>query len=438
MAKSRKRRRDDQDPHPPPSKDLDQNKKKRHDSDTSASKQSQAQTSTLEPDWAIPPNDLPEPKNNWANALAKSYQDPEEKKLLQKTSDMGSFIKWYCNQIGKKKLNKADLEGPTFKVVKPFHKNNISLQFQMEECHLLLTDQIDLANPEGHRVVPDVSKPLPLRGPPGQVTIQPQYSFNKDLEYLMSGDKDRRNALSISKLKAAYYPDFGLEELVPSLWIESERVYDISAAYGISHWWFKRKEFYITRHSAPSDRRVVRSYMQILSVVSLKTFSRYGYTYLKEIVLRRADCKEYKISEANFKNLDPNNFEDLYLLHLQDNINHLSGADKTIVYKPRVVIYRDRNNQKKMMRESKVHKFSDGKLTRILEKLDHMVKDFVLFKFNPSMESRIWSKDDKRRSKEFIEVIERRLKIRRIFRSLESFVIGRLRDVDYRLIQRTE
>ncbi|GJY22734.1 hypothetical protein Tco_0396392 [Tanacetum coccineum] len=82
---------------------------------------------------------------------------------------------------------------------------------------------IDLINPEGNRVMHDISKPLPLGGPPGQVTIQPQYFFNKDLEYLVSSDKERRHALSISKLKEAYHPDFGLEELVPSLWIESER-----------------------------------------------------------------------------------------------------------------------------------------------------------------------------------------------------------------------
>ncbi|GKA88737.1 hypothetical protein Tco_0810501 [Tanacetum coccineum] len=289
-------------------------------------------------------------------------------------------------------------------------------------------------------------------GPPGQVTIQPQYFFNKDLEDLVSRNKERRNALSISKLKSAFYQDFGLEELVPSLWIKSERDYDISAAYGISHWWFKRKEFYITRHSASSDRHV--------------------------------------ISKADFKNMHLDDFVDMYLLHLQGKLNNLSGSDKvhlfnavnlwirnivirkhvedlqlgiksyqtklnltkpswdatnflfkeynTIVSEPRAVIYRDRNNQKKMMRESKVHKFSNGTLTRILEKLDHMVKDFVLFKFNHGIEHRIWSEDDKRRSKEFIEVIGRRLKIRRIFRSLESFVSGRLRDVDYRLIQRTE
>ncbi|GKE73915.1 hypothetical protein Tco_1535956, partial [Tanacetum coccineum] len=233
-----------------------------------------------------------------------------------------------------------------------------------------------------------------------------------------------------------------------------------------------------------------RSHMKILSVISLKTFSRYGYTFLREIVLRRADYKEYKILEADFKNLHMNDFEDLCLLHLQVNLNHLSGADKVhlfnainlwirntvirkrvedlqlgiesyqtklnltqpswdasnflftedyiFVHKPRAVIYIDRNNQKKMMRESEVHKFSDGTLTRILEKLDHMVKDFVLFKFNPGIKNRIWFEDDKRRSKEFIEMIERMLKIRRIFRNLESFVSGRLRDVDYRLIQRTE
>ncbi|GJS25816.1 hypothetical protein Tco_0486436 [Tanacetum coccineum] len=287
---------------------------------------------TPEPDWSIPTNDLPEPENNWANALAKSYKDPEENKLLRKTGDMGSFITWFCKRIGKKKLSKSDLEGPAFKVAKAFHENSISLQFQMEECHRMLTDQVDLVNPEGHRLVPDVSKPLPLGGPPGQVTIQPQFFFNKDLEYLVSGDKGRKSALSISKLKAAQYLDFGLEELVLSLWIESEREYDISVVYGISHWWFKRKEFYITRHSAPSDRSKVRSHMRILSVVSLKTLERYGYAYLKEIVLRRADYKEYKISETDFKNLHPNDFEHLYLLHLQGQLNHLSRDDKVHLF----------------------------------------------------------------------------------------------------------
>nr|GEY94637.1 hypothetical protein [Tanacetum cinerariifolium] len=154
-------------------------------------------------DWVISPNDLPETENNWADAMAKMYKDPKENKLLQKTGDMPSFTQWYCKQIGKKNLVKADFK-----------------------------NQIDLINPKGNRVVHDMSKPLPLGGLRGQVTIQAQYFFNKDLEYLVSGNKERR--LSISKLKAANYLDFGLEELVPSLWTESKSAYDISLAYRIN------------------------------------------------------------------------------------------------------------------------------------------------------------------------------------------------------------
>ncbi|GKF66672.1 hypothetical protein Tco_0193189, partial [Tanacetum coccineum] len=40
---------------------------------------------TPEPVWAIPPNELPEAENNWYDALAKSYKDPEENMLLNKT-----------------------------------------------------------------------------------------------------------------------------------------------------------------------------------------------------------------------------------------------------------------------------------------------------------------------------------------------------------------
>ncbi|GJX25197.1 hypothetical protein Tco_0231493 [Tanacetum coccineum] len=376
-------------------------------------------------------------------------------KIQKKTSYFGRLAIWdhsshgSAKRIRKKKLSKFDLEGPVYKVAKAFHKNSISLQFQMEECHRMLMDQVDLVNPKGHRLVPDVSKLLPLGGPRGT-----------------------RSVLSIFKLKAAQYLDFRLKI---SLWIKNEREYDISATYGISYWWFKRKEFYVIRHRAPFDHSTVRSHMRILSVVSLKTYERCGYAFLKEIFLRRADYKKYKISKANLKNMHPNNFEDLYLLHLQCQLNHLSGDDKvhlfnavnlwirnivirkrmeylklkiesyqtklnltqpdwdasdfmfkedyTIVSKLRAVIYRDRNDQKKMMRESKVHKFSDATFQRILDKLDHMVKDFKLYEYNKGMETRIWSEDDKRRSKDFIEMIERRLKIRRIFRSLESFNI---------------
>ncbi|GJX39185.1 hypothetical protein Tco_0252488 [Tanacetum coccineum] len=328
--KSHKRRRDDQDP-PPLLPDSDPCKKRRHTSDASGSSQPPAPQLSA---WKM--TDTRQAPSSSSKQLSNPHvEQPVEDIPMHDTANMSDLedtdfahllkikqrLEWLKpipeedrpetpepDWIGKKKLSKSDLEGPAYKVAKAFHENNISLQFQMEECHRLLTDQVDLVNPEGHRLVPD------------------------DLEYLVSGDKGRRSALSISKLKAAQYLDFRLEELVPSLWIESEHVYDISAAYGISHWWFKRKEFYITRYYAPSDRSTVRSHMRILSLVSLKTYERCGYAFLKEIVLRRADYKEYKISEADFKNLHLNDFEDLYLLHLQGQLNHLSGADKVYLF----------------------------------------------------------------------------------------------------------
>nr|GEV13766.1 retrovirus-related Pol polyprotein from transposon TNT 1-94 [Tanacetum cinerariifolium] len=151
---------------------------------------------TLEPDWTIPSTDLPKAENNWADALAK---------------------------IGKKKLKKSDLEGPTFKEV------------QHSKKKLSKSDQVDLVNHEDHRLVPDVSKPLPLGGPPGQTKLN----------------------------------------LTEPRW---------------------------------------------------------------------------------------------------DALDFLFKEDYTIVRKLRVVIYRDGNEQKKILRENEAHKFSDGTLTRVLHKLDHMVK----------------------------------------------------------------
>ncbi|GJW83777.1 hypothetical protein Tco_0156922 [Tanacetum coccineum] len=267
---------------------------------------------TPEPAWSIPSSDLPVPVNNWASALASTYAPPPENSLLAQTGDMAIFMDWFCKKQGITELKQQDLEGPAYEIVKVFHPNVIHLQYQMEECHKLLTDQVDESI-----IRYNVSKPLPLGGPPGQVTIQSDFFFNKDLEYLRYGRKSGRPALSISKMKAAYYPDVGLEQMVPDqMWIEEECKYDIAAMYGISHWWFQRQRFYIDRHTSEGDRRAVRTHMRILSVVRIEVFSLYGYDYMKKIVLRRADLKEYTIAERDFKYLYPSDFEDLYLMNL--------------------------------------------------------------------------------------------------------------------------
>ncbi|GJR02600.1 retrovirus-related pol polyprotein from transposon TNT 1-94 [Tanacetum coccineum] len=179
------------------------------------------------PAWTIPSSNVSDIENNWASMLVSTYETPAENSLLAKTGDIKTFLKWYYRQ------------------------------FQMEECHKMLTAQVDWTNPEGDHVRINVNRPLPLGGPPGHVTIQPQFFFNKDLEYLRYGSKGCNPVLSISKMKAASYPDFGLELLVPEqMWIDDK--------------------FYIDRHDSPSHRKDVKTHMRILSVIRIKAYSRYG------------------------------------------------------------------------------------------------------------------------------------------------------------------
>ncbi|GJT70834.1 hypothetical protein Tco_1030120 [Tanacetum coccineum] len=434
--KSRKRRRNDQDP-PPPLPDLDLSKRRRHDTGHICPSKQQSgphakqpvedvpipdsanisdledtdsahlpkikqrpewlkpilddgRPATPEPAWVIPTSHIPDAENNWDNALASTYQAPAENSLLEKTRDMRMFMNWYCQK----------------------------------------------ANPEGDQVRIDISRPLALNGLPGHVTIQTQFFFNKDLDYLRYGSKGCRQALSISNMKAARYRDFRLELLVPEhMWIDDVCTYDISASYGISHWWFNRQKFYIDRHTTDSSRKAVRTHMRILNVVGIKAYSRYGYDYLKEITLRRADYQEYMIAEKDFKNLYPSDFEDLNLLLLQGHLTHLSGSDKrmlstavnlwtrnlvirqrvedlqlgiesyqkqlnltkpgwdatgyeykhdyTIIESPRAVVFPVSNNERKIMRFNEIYKFSDGTLTNILEALHYRVKEYKVNRFNP-------------------------------------------------------
>nr|GFC62651.1 hypothetical protein [Tanacetum cinerariifolium] len=74
-------------------------------------------------------------------------------------------------------------------------------------------------------------------------------------------------------MKAAYYPDAGLEQMVPDqFWIEEDCKYDIAVI-------------------------AVRTHTRILNVVRVEVFSMYGYDYMKKIVLRRADLNEHVIAE---------------------------------------------------------------------------------------------------------------------------------------------
>nr|GFC60572.1 hypothetical protein [Tanacetum cinerariifolium] len=86
--------------------------------------------------------------------------------LEKMTGDIATFMDWFCKRRGITELKLQDLEGLAFEIVKVFYPNVIHLQYQMEECHKLLT-----RNVYDSILRQNVSKPLPLGGLPGQVTI---------------------------------------------------------------------------------------------------------------------------------------------------------------------------------------------------------------------------------------------------------------------------
>ncbi|GJX79985.1 hypothetical protein Tco_0328134 [Tanacetum coccineum] len=85
---------------------------------------------------------------------------------------------------------------------------------------------------------------------------------------------------------------FPLWSLVSAGTSSTKMTYDKNAALGICHWGPKRQLYSRSRNAAKSLHEVF-SHMQILGVVRLTIDNQFRYGYLKEIVIRRADLKEY-------------------------------------------------------------------------------------------------------------------------------------------------
>nr|GEW22428.1 hypothetical protein [Tanacetum cinerariifolium] len=98
------------------------------------------------------------------------------------------------------------------------------------------------------------------------------------------------------------------------------------------------------------------------------------------------------------------------------------------------VVYLNKDDQKTMIRYDEVHKFSYGTLNKVCEKLKVMIRDNVLGYANDGIQGRKWTTKDKERSKKMIHKIEKTLKKGRQLRRLESYVGGRLKENNIRVI----
>nr|GEZ00535.1 hypothetical protein [Tanacetum cinerariifolium] len=301
-------------------------------SKTAASAEYQAWTTTeirLRPSISLTPADLemdedmaPDEQAQSSDdedigTLASNYSPPPKDSLLAQTGGIAIFMDWFCKRRGITELKPQDLEGPAYEIIKVFHLDVIHLQYQMEECHKLLTDSVD--DPILRH---NVSKPLPLGGLPGQVIIQSDFFFNKDLEYLRYDSKGCRPTLSISKMKAAYYPDAGLEQMVPD-WIEEEYKYDITAMYGHLN------------HLLPKDKKI------LTTAVNLWT---------RQLVIRQ-HVEDFQLGIESYQaqlNLTKPHW---------DATGYEYKHDYTVIDSPRAAIFRDKYKVQMMMRVNEIYKF---------------------------------------------------------------------------------
>nr|GEZ48462.1 hypothetical protein [Tanacetum cinerariifolium] len=226
-------------------------------------------------------------------------------------------------------------------------------------------------------------------------------------------------------------------------------------------------------------------YSKRRTVTEPKIVEWHNYKHIDWIMVRRDDDKLYKFKERDFKRLRIQDIEDMLLLLVQGKLTNLTVKERFafnvslqmftrsiviqrrmeylqlgvesyqkklnltksdtyrfelkrkeayIVYSnPRGFIYQNKDKQNRLMRIDELHKFSDGALTDVRTALDDHLKG-IRMKYLPQS---IWRKSDKDREAAMIQAIDKSLKTRRIMRSLERFIGGRLYGEDFGMLQRT-
>ncbi|GJY04313.1 hypothetical protein Tco_0370253, partial [Tanacetum coccineum] len=451
------------------------------------------------PDWFQQPTRLPSPDHAWNKSVPAVHesvqpwlsnlarrQDPRESfdELTDTTFDFSAFV---MNRLNVKTLTPELLAGPTFELMKGTCKSLTELEYFCEEVYKATTEKLDWINPEGRQYPHDLRQPLPLvPNSQGRHVIPFHHFINNDLEYLRGGESSRKYSTSVTKTKAADYGHIKwIEDLVPnSMWSQVIVHYDKFALWGVSHWGKKRRQFYafaITRESA----RDVYSKRRIVAVTKVEIVEWQNYKHLDWITVRRDDDILYKFKEGDFHRLRIQDIEDMLLLLVQGKVTNLNVEERiafnvslrmftrsvviqrrvedlqlgvesyqkklnltkpdtyrsnlrrrdayTPYSDPRGFIYENKDKKNRLMRIDELHKFSDGTLDDVRTALNDRLKG-IRMEYLPQT---FWSQRDKANARAMIQAIDKRLKTRRIMRSLERFVGGRPYGGDLRLLQRT-
>nr|GEV39495.1 ribonuclease H [Tanacetum cinerariifolium] len=289
--------------------------------------------------------------------------------------------------------------------------NYVELEYDFKECYKALSEKLDRENPKG---------------------VSARRNFNHDY------------TTSLTKTKAAHYDLPGIAHMVPNIWTPVKVALDRYAKWGTSHCRAQHKTFYAYAQGLESTHDVY-STKRIMAVTRVDVMKKHGYVYLREIEnwltnLSGDDVADFSIALKMFTRslVIQKRVRDIQLgvEIYQKNIN-ITKPDtiRPDVWKrhpytqyqdPQGFIYVDSLERNRLMRSDELYKFSDGTLTRLLTSFEDITKN-IHMRYLPK---RKWSFLETKRSHFIIKEINKLLKERRMMRSLEKFVGGRLYDSD--------
>ncbi|GJU74535.1 hypothetical protein Tco_1265940, partial [Tanacetum coccineum] len=349
------------------------------------------------PDWFQQPTRLPSPDHAWNKSVPAVHesvqpwlsnlarrQDPRESfdELTDNTFDFSAFV---MNRLNVKTLTPDLLAGPTFELMKGTCKSLTELEYFCEEVYKATTKKLDWINPEGRQYPHDLRQPLPLvPNSQGRHVIPFHHFINNDLEYLRVQIRQIRPLGSLTlgaKSKDSFYA------------------------------------FATIRESG------LRSLLKKSDIAGSKICC---FFYIEDMLLLLAQGKvtNLNVEERIAFNLSK---ADTYRSNLRRRDAYTPYSD------PRGFIYENKDKKNRLMRIDELHKFSDGTLDDVRTALNDRLKG-IRMEYLPQT---FWSQRDKANARAMIQAIDKRLKTRRIMRSLERFVGGRPYGGDLRLLQRT-
>ncbi|GKC66735.1 hypothetical protein Tco_1099333 [Tanacetum coccineum] len=181
----------------------------------------------------------------------------------------------------------------------------------------------------------------------------------------------------------------------------------------------------ITQHEGTSLQQD-KDQVQDSRTQLIKTYGELGHEhkFITEIIARRANGCIVSITEPDYKNLNKNDIEDMYLLIVNGKVEDYAETEllwslsvfirSTVIWE-RVhdfqlvygIIYKNSKKEKRVMRHQEVHKFYDATLKKVLEGLKSYNNDVKHGYVTPSL-----SNEDDEYLQLFEEEIEERMKHR--------------------------